>query len=381
MNRIRIVARALSPLVINEERQSSNSISLGYIPGSTLRGSLAGAYLRAGGKADDQSFQSLFLKDAPSIPNLIPATGPHDEPRPFPFTTLSCKRNPGFLDKEKHGVVDLLAITAASRVSGEPADPSLWNCGHPGCTQELKPLAGFWNGDGRAPKRCQASLSYNRFTGIDRTSRTVAQSIFYTSRSIDDLRHEESGENTPQFFIGITSMGDEAYSALQQIAKNPIFVGADKTRGYGEIELKFEDTDQLPNDYEKWDREFRSLCPVDLPEGLLFAITFASHGIFVDPFLRPTHKIDLGLKGVEEVMKVARKTKIRGWNAAWGMPKADDTGVMMGSVYLFRYMGQDKALLAEHLERLRKEGVGLRREEGFGMVAVDDQLHISKEAL
>src|SRR6185369_12716238 len=276
MTTIKLVAEAQSPIIINEERQSANNNSLAYIPGSSLRGSLASAYLREGGSAEDTRFKALFIENAPAIPNLIPAHSKSDFPRLLPFTTVSCKRNPGFAHEDNHGVCDILASLARSRIKDELPSQSLWSCSAESCDEELRPITGFWNGDYSAPRRCEPSMSYNRFTGIDRLTRTVARSILFSSRSIDDLYQHDKLDATDkyhrQYFSGVTCMDAETLATIRQLAQGTLFVGADKTRGFGEIKLNIEDITTGHPDYDGWDLAFREKLQLKEPPGYYFSI-------------------------------------------------------------------------------------------------------------
>jgi hypothetical protein len=63
------------------------------------------------------------------------------------------------------------------------------------------------------------------------------------------------------------------------------------------------------------------------------------------------------------------------------MAKPDDMGVMMGSVYLYRYSGGDMEGLRSYLARLATIGIGQRRSEGFGRVLICDPLHMQRKAI
>lgn len=379
MKRIRILARALSPIVINDARQSANNVSLDHIPGSTLRGAMAAAYLRRGGLPDDDIFQTLFGENPLSFPSLLPVSADDDRPSFMPATAVSCKRHPGFLTEGRHGVLDTLAPIARSRLSGELVPMEIWNCT---CGNELKPFSGVWNADHAAPQRSATSQSFNRFTGIDRLTGTVAQSIFYTSRSMDDVAVDDNGVERRQAFAGFTYASDAAITALRETAAGALFVGADRTRGFGEIELEIgEESDPRPLDLAGWDAAFRERLGRDKESGVYFTIKLASPAIIVDRFLRPSSNLEFGIPGAGPVMRVVKGVTLRGWQSCWGLPRSDDTGLAAAGVFLFRYEGNDLAALAERLELLRREGIGVRREEGYGMIEINDQLHIRREAL
>ncbi len=375
MKEIRIVAKVVSPILINEDRQSSNTISLDYIPGSTLRGALAATYLR-NGAASDQVFRALFLGGS-TIANLLPASSADDDPEILPMSVYSCKRHPGFLKNDipqkdaAHGVQDMLALQAASRLSEKMAPSTQWECS---CRQELKPFGGFWNANLKSPRIFRTSKSYNRFTGIDRLTGTVAQSIFYTSQSLDDSQPGEFTDK-PQYFSGRAKILDDSLEMLRELASDSVFVGADRTRGFGELELSIHEYKSSRPDYEGWNSAFKEKLGEQAGADFYFAISLESHAILVDRFLRPAVDIDLCIADCQQVMRITKGMYIRGWNVAWGLPKPDDTGLRAGSVFLYRYTGDNYEGLVEELEKIRHAGIGLRREEGFGMVQIDNMIH------
>ena len=66
---------------------------------------------------------------------------------------------------------------------------------------------------------------------------------------------------------------------------------------------------------------------------------------------------------------------LHGWNAAQGLPKPDTIALARGSVLLFQC---DKNLQPEVFSRLAQiesKGIGERRSEGFGRIAVCYPVH------
>ena len=107
--------------------------TLGYIPGSALRGMLATLYLAK--KSPDQEFRRLFVDGAVYFPDLYLANG-----RRLPFSAFSCKQHPGFLQDEipafmapPHRVLD--------RLWEDFLHEPLRNCPLAECNQPLTPLS------------------------------------------------------------------------------------------------------------------------------------------------------------------------------------------------------------------------------------------------
>ena len=77
------------------------------------------------------------------------------------------------------------------------------------------------------------------------------------------------------------------------------------------------------------------------------------------------------------VAAVTKHEPLRGWNAAHGLPRQDEWMVARGSAYVYRFRGDQRQLeaLFARLGTLADDGVGLRRNEGFGVVEVSDEFH------
>jgi CRISPR-associated protein Csx10 len=384
MQHYRITARLLSPLMIQENRQSNLSQSVNFIPGSSLRGSLAAKSIRLGGSPDDGEFRDLFLDNPISFPNLLPSDDTKAATQILPVTSFSCKRNPGFRKTGAHGVIDFLALKLSEKISKD----NKHECHCPICGSELKKFIGFWNENLDSPNKFQPTMLYKRHTGIDRQTGTVAPTIFFTHQSIANFQKDSAtGDYLPQLFIGEVYLNHQQLNHLKPLLEGSVFLGADRTRGMGEIELTLE---PLPTkldvgDIDDWNAEFKDkvsiISNVNLPDGIYFSLTLKSDAILVDQFLRPSLSLQLTFPGIETELKMVTSHTIRGWQASWGLPKPDDVAIKMGSVFLYRYTGDAFDELKDFLNELSYIGVGLRREEGFGRVTFCDSLHIVKEVI
>lgn len=373
-----------SPLNVQKNRQSNMSLTMDHLPGSTLRGAVAAQYLRQGGSATDDDFQTCFIRGPICFPNLLPSDTADVIPSVLPLTSYSCKRKPGFKVQGGHGVFDTLIPTAYSRMTGEQATADgTWTCNV--CAQDKKPFTGYWNNNIHNPEKYRVSMCYQRHTGIDRLTGTGANSIFYATQAISECRMTEV-DPVDQYLAGGAFLTDDQFAALNRsISDGHLYVGADKTRGYGMLTLTIKEADEPKVNIEQWNTAFhtryKSLCKEDAPAGLYFSVKTESPAILVDRLLRPDSSINLPDPEIKPLLQVAKAQIIRGWNNTWGLPKPDDVAIAPGSVYLFRYEKddmEDMKKIEEYLSKLVVLGIGLRREEGFGRISICDSIHVEE---
>jgi CRISPR-associated protein Csx10 len=427
MTRYPITATLLSPLAIKRSRQSQRSGGLDWLPGTTLRGALAGAYLQAHGAAD-AGFRLLFLDEAGC------RFGPLDPARQvYPLTAASCKRKAGFLGDPKgraHGMADTLWRRVAQGLASRPGRLPLWKCRR--CGEDLKPQDGFYGptpGGGRYDPETARDQVVAAHVGIDRASTTAAESIFYTIEALEpsaeamkpsaDEAMEPSADpaRVEPDLIGWIDATPESHAALRQLLADEddvIRLGHARTRGYGRVRIALGDgpvaetTDRAAR--ERWGAELLeslrrpelAIAGLDPDRQLAFGLTLPTGAVLVDDLLRasidPAVVVDWlprlplvdGPRGLDGRLAVAveggaicglgavaRHDRLRGWNAAHGLPRQDEWAVARGSTYVYLFEGDDSGRVALHerLDRLARDGLGLRRNEGFGDAVVSDEFH------
>jgi len=380
VNFYRITAELKAPIIIQQDRQSYAPSGLNYLPGSSLRGALAAKFLRQGGSPEASGFRALFLDQPVRFPNLLPTDDPAIIPRVLPLTTISCKRHPGFQAQGKHGVRDTLALTAGNRILGKRGVTQLYQC--PYCNEDMKPFSGFWNADLANPHIYDSTMLYQRHTGIDRATGTVAPSIFFTTQAIGNFRkNPENEEYVPQYLSGGLFLNQRQHEILRSLLGNGVvFAGADRTRGFGELEISLVEAQPQVFNLREWDKafqdRFRQAIGQELPAGRYFSLKLESPTILLDQFLRPTSEITLSFTGITPVLKVAKEQIIRGWQTSWGLPKPDDRALAAGSIFLFRYQGEDLDGLISFLQQLEINGLGPRKAEGLGRVSICEPIHL-----
>jgi CRISPR-associated protein Csx10 len=374
-----LTAELQSPLFIQENRQSNAAKGLRYLPGSSLRGAFAANYLRQGGTPDDMAFKKIFLDSPVQFPNMLPSVLPDNISKPLPLTAHSCKRNGGFKTQDGHGVTDALAAYVAAEIEEKPVK-DVFQCQV--CHQDMKPMSGFWNNQVESPAASEPVKIYQRHTGIDRLTGTVAPSIYYITQGVAESVKQIDGTYNSQFLTGGIYLDDEQIAILSDWCNNSIFAGADRTRGMGEMLVELKETDNPGFTLIEWDNAFRqkigSFTSRPIPCGIYVSICLTSHAIFVDRFLRPSPELVMSFPDMEPVLRIIHDRPIFGWQTSWGLPKPVDIGIDMGSVYLFQYHGDTIDDLENFLTQLIRQGVGLRKPEGFGQIQVCDPLHIQE---
>ena len=404
MTKVRVHARLIAPVVMKRDRQSEHSLGMRSASGTVVRGALASSYLQRHGRADE-TFKRLFLDE------VACRFGPLDPgPRVFPLTAASCKH-----DGLGHALVDQLWFRAAQhhaigRVSGAAINPWL-ECSQ--CAADLKPQDGFWRADGGTLYEMRVEPDHvAAHVGIDRSTATAADEMFFTLEAI-----APSGKETDLY--GWIQANDAALGALERLLHEEdgrVSMGHARTRGYGDVVLRLEharaseDATSMMQRWNKWScalSDFLASAPDSVrecqPDRLYFALSFPTGAVIVDRFLRysvdPAVMIDwlppmsaagnaFPLEGrpvrqldscgaVRWIAAVTRHERLRGWNAAHGLPRQDDWAVARGAVYLYCFEGaqSEREPLIERLESLTGDGIGLRRNEGFGVVDVCDEFH------
>ncbi len=408
MKRYRLTGTLLSPLVVRKERQSQRSEGVTSLSGTLVRGALAQVYLDQRGAADDL-FYRLFVDEE------VCRFGPLDPgENTFPLSAASCKREGGFLAENKHGMVDLLWLRIARRLLGrELLDdnglPHGVRCAVAACDQDLKAKDGFWQKGQGEPREAKGQWrrGADAHVGIDRYLHSAHEAILY---SLPVLEPREQGAS----LTGLIEASDEEVEQLRHLLEDEdgeVRIGHARTRGYGRLRLKIGSPQPaLDGDLAGWSEALigflaglgAGLPAFDPARDFFFSVDLPTGALLLDSVLR----YSLDLSGMVEwlpplppanaarpVLDVApvpfeggqlwclgaitRHERLRGWNAAQGLPRQDEWLVSRGAVqaYLFRGDSAGRQALLGRLRKLQQAGVGARRGEGYGRVVVSDDFH------
>lgn len=165
---------------------------------------------------------------------------------------------------------------------------------------------------------------------------------------------------------------------LRNIAEEPIFVGKQRSRGFGELRVRFEDDFDDARAEEIAAGSEALNATVGPADGTLFTLGVSTPLIAYDPWLRASARWESwGIESLEigDVVEfLVETTSVDGWDFAAGIARDADEAVAPGGVLFARSRLPTKDL-ARALAALEREGVGERRDEGFGEVIANDRIH------
>jgi CRISPR-associated protein Csx10 len=417
---IQLEIKALSPLAISRQKPGGSvSECEDYIPGSVIRGAIAGEILKQSGQQFSKlsenggDFQSIFLGEEPAIfqnaysanissKNRIFSQDRIENIKFLPSTALSSKTKPGFSRKingksstDGHGVFDSLIDRFCADNYGCVFEP---NCPKNG--DRVEPYSGFYSKIDN--KYYSASVTKRLLTrvGINRKRATSEEDILY---SIEVLNESESKSNKPKFVIYRSNIlipdshNNLVDSLLQFINyRSQIFrLGGSTSRGLGKVEITATDITIQQNIAEKISLFNNALCqrwqlwqifgnPLNQiqKDRTFFTLNLQSNAILTEKCQRTTVisasmlENFVGIKDLSLKLEAAYSSYDyrSGWNAAWGLMKDIELVTNKGGVYLFSTT--QPQVWYEILGELELNGVGERTYEGFGQVEVCNDFHL-----
>lgn len=147
--------------------------------------------------------------------------------------------------------------------------------------------------------------------------------------------------------------------------KSIILLGKARTAGYGAASLELAD---LPKDWRESGQTFPAVKDVFTVTLLSPALVRDANGQFsLD--LAPALAAHLGIQPGQVEVVCRSAAVVGGFNRTWGLPLPTATAIAAGSVFRVK-----ANLPLEKLQALEESGLGERRAEGFGRVAIDLEL-------
>lgn len=380
MLRISLDVETKQPVVLARSHFSGNIVyTVDYIPGSALRGAMASRFIERNGKPEDNwgKFKKYFCSDKVRFENIYIyiADGPNYV-FPIPLSSKTCKAYNGFLwDDEKtgphHGVSDYLTKEIPDYCP---------KCKH---KTPLASINGFYSVSGPdrygSIRRVDVKKRFSMHNEIEDETQRTKEGVLYTLEQIAE----------EQKFKGSIIFADEG---IRKNFKNDVigendefylYVGQARSRGMGQIGIKkaFDDS--------SFDRGFFPTLEERLNnfDKNCFSVTFYSDAILVDEYLRcltsltSTYLSKMLRVKLDSLKTFSAHHIVSGWHSGARLPKEDDIAITKGSTFLFQYNGDEQEKLVKGLSTLEEEGIGLRRNEGFGRLIICDPYHLNVNEL
>jgi CRISPR-associated protein Csx10 len=349
------------PLLATSFQGDPNSdVSYSYIPGSMIRGAVIGRYMKVNQLADlnleDPIIRDLFFENG-SVHYLNAYLGSKDRKKqrtlPVPLSWTKDKNS----DLPKDADDDSMLIYDKASIRKLP--------------------------DRITPKAVQ-----QKFCTVNRTS-TYLYSV-ERRINIHNRRDRSKGRSTKeqgeifrydaidvdQTFQSVIlcetdEICDEVLKLLQ--AKDDIWLGGSQSAGYGHCKIS-----NIKSD-DNWNEVSIPAAKRTSQDKLV--ITLLSSAILRDEYGQPVANPNLvkceieKILGVENLPKPLPEAKpiyagsenIGGFNRKWGLPLPQVPALSMGSVFVF----EGYSLTEEQIKLLESKGIGERRVDGFGRIAVN----------
>jgi len=387
--RYRLIIRLDEPLLISWRAEAGNQFqSRAIIPGSTVRGAFAWRAAQYRGlspsqnqeyqqTSDYQDFVDVFMHGHIQFPYLYPARYEQKEIHPTipaPLDWLTCKVFPG-LGVEMHGM---------RQFKGNPSQ----KCPVTGCDESVKPLSHFVTIQ-RRPVEYMPELRHEMHVRIAPESGRAAEGNLFTYVALEARQYltgELIGRDTTawQHFWELTGLESERSFSL--------YLGRARQRGYGRVTAWLQPlSDQEEEKAHTWIYvPFEDRVPDAIPDdGETITLTLLTDTIVTDSWghypagfeERPAWLSDWLNLPVEVENSFAKVEMVDGFNGHLGMPRWRDLALVAGSVAYIRcpkgetWPDDWRARLA----RVEQQGIGLRRNEGFGQIAFNHPIYRTQD--
>jgi CRISPR-associated protein Csx10 len=369
-----------SPLAFAERKPGAQfRESLPYVPGTTIFGAL-GQLL-----AERENFDEALLRRI-RCHNAYPANTDDTAVRPLPLTALQLK------GESKQPMTDALVERVCWERQQPPAliylptdkDGRPWE----------KPGWRFYALQNGAIAERRVSQRVLTRVAINRRRGTAEDQRLYSPLALVEVSYDKNRQEQRTRFVGSLSIEDQDQANLSDWLQKITHLGGRQTTGLGRVTItprtatggagieqrvaqlttRFQQQAAL---YAQWGG-----ARWDIPDRTIFTVNLLSDAILLKDGWLPTQALSATmlkeLTGIDAILLRAFTTTLTvgGWATLWQRPKATALAVGMGSVYLFQ--SKQPLTTAEYLqlELLQLDGIGERRQEGYGQIRICDEFHL-----
>jgi len=344
-------------LVTALEGDPNESVSFDYLPGSVLRGAVISKYLRANNLTDldaaNVNTRRLFLDGTTRYLNGYPLDRLSKRTLPTPYSW----------QREKGNEVEIFDFAVELPDAGDKQ----WQ----GVNKPFCSLAGREDENGGRQK--VRLVQPDRHIAVH-TARTRRFGRAMHANKIDPSKGDVQGAvyrydtlAAGQTFEAVIVCDNDAdVTTLLPLLMDGVTLGGSRSGGYGRV--SFHEVKEVDN-WRETGNDFVADVDGKLIVTLLSdALLRDDNGQFaVDPnVVTITLCAKLGTS-LQLQQAFLRGEAIGGFNRKWGLPLPQALAVQMGSVFVFDKPNCDES----NLRQLEAQGIGERRAEGFGRVAVN----------
>jgi CRISPR-associated protein Csx10 len=368
MKAITFLLHTKQPILATSLQGDPNSdVSFSYIPGSMIRGVLISRYLHHHGLRstddilDDSQFtdvKRLFFDGSTRYLNAYLYSHENEK------RTLPVPRS--WLKKKGDEATDSKAITVYDFSWEQPSQDSYKSLNEGFCTVDDEDVVLY-----KEKRRINIHNMRDRKKG----------------RGIDGsgavFRYDAL--DAGQTFQGVILCDhpDDVAKIKPLLEPKDIWLGGSQSAGYGHTTIKI-----IPNEEEiNWhevetpleDREDRELLRITLLSDLILRDRWSQY-VAMPPMQLITEEgeqeVDPLTQLLEQLLEVKLEPQssfisslvVGGFNRKWGLPLPQVPALAAGSLFVFKYEGE---LNIDRIRTLEHQGIGERRVDGFGRVAVN----------
>jgi CRISPR-associated protein Csx10 len=354
MPAIIITIKTIQPILATSFQGDPNSdVSYDYIPGSMMRGALIGRYLRQSGlwelNLDEPETQRLFFQpDSTRYLNayLVSRQEPH-RTLPVPLSW--------YKEKGQELTEDQEVWVYDQNVEQDDEQDS------------LKPLRGsFCTVEDCSVRLYEPQRRINIHNARDRRKGRSSKREDQADSEGAIFRYDAL--DAGQAFQAVILCESQDVQLFKELLAQPdLWLGGSRSAGYGQTRITY-------SAQETW-QEFPDLEDED---SSYLTITLLSDTLLRDANGQPSADPKLIAAAINEICGsdlasperqniFSRQTYIGGFNRKWGLPLPQVPALAAGTVIVFT----DGTLTDAQIQQLHWQGIGDRRNEGFGRVAVN----------
>ncbi len=358
MKALTITIELLEPtLVIMFGSGDANQLTTaGYIPGTVLRNTLATDYIKENKLSDkaalDETCRRLFFDDQIRFLNAYPVNRKSQRTLPTPISWYAGKENLADFHNRDIPLPIFDFSHNSSQDIDSPKNPDLGFCS-------------FRHTDNEDEAPDVEFFAARRRVAVHNV-RTTRRMMIEDESSLFQFEALAEGQR----FMGVILADDDVdlLPLKNTLSKADFSFGKSRSAGYGRVKITINPSGEMsdwseyipPQDFEDFETDDR------------IVITLLSPALVREsPKLGGAYIADISYAlGVapEKLVYASYRTEIvGGFNRKWGMPLPQSLAVQMGSVFVYPAGEIDKTRLASFVE----EGIGERRAEGFGRIAVN----------